>query len=114
MRPIDLPKAGPGEWFPKEYAQAADRDKARATEAVTAYWAAVDELQHAAGPQRVNAMSRLVSASTAAVALFDEIHQGRHAAFDATGEGYRDYANYRWQRASSWAPCRRCARSRTP
>lgn len=99
VRPVDLPAAGPGEWFPKEFAEAADRDKDRATEVVQDYNAAVAALQDPPNiPQRINAMASLVAASSAAVALFDEIHRGRHAAFEATGEGYRDYANYRWQR----------------
>jgi hypothetical protein len=29
--------------------------------------------------------------------LFEEIHGGRKQAFSPSGEGYLDYANYRWQ-----------------
>ena len=32
-----------------------------------------------------------------ATALFDEIHEGRHAAFGWGGNGYADPANHRWQ-----------------
>jgi len=31
--------------------------------------------------------------------LFDEIHTNRRAAFSATGDGYNDFHNYRWQAA---------------
>lgn len=46
---------------------------------------------------RRNAQSRLDLAGQQGVALFDEIHQGRTAAFAKTGEGYADFHNFRWQ-----------------
>lgn len=98
VRPIDLPASGPGEWFDKTYSEAVDRDHSRAEDIVAAYQDAVAEVQHAEGGRWVNATSHLAAASRQAVELFDEIHQGRHKAFEETGEGYRDYANYRWQR----------------
>lgn len=97
--PIELPAAGPGEWFPKEYAAAAQRDQQRTLELVAAYNKAHAALQGATRTgDYVNAATQLAAVSRQAEDLFDEIHLGRHAAFDETGEGYRDYANYRWQR----------------
>jgi hypothetical protein len=98
VRPIDLPKAGPGEWFPKEWDDQARLDNANASLYVEAYNQAAHDAATATGPAWLNAATRLNSAGKAAVALFDEIHQGRHAAFDEQGQGYRDFANYRWQR----------------
>ena len=34
---------------------------------------------------------------SAALALFDDIHQGRTAAFGEQGSGYSDWHNFRWQ-----------------
>lgn len=99
VRPIDLPKAGPGEWFPKEFAAAADRDRAMATTIVGVYNEALSAANSGDEARQVTARTMLSVATRQATALFDEIHQGRHAAFDETGEGYRDYANYRWQAA---------------
>lgn len=99
VRPIDLPEAGPGEWFPKEYGEAAHADQLRAIEIVSNYNRALDHLHAAQNTgQMVNAASQLASATQQGEELFNEIHQGRHLAFDEQGEGYRDYANYRWQR----------------
>jgi hypothetical protein len=99
VRPIELPAAGPGEWFPKEYEEAANRDQARAVEIVTAYnQARAGVTGDLRDPHSVNAAAALTTAGRHAEALFNEIHLGRHAAFDKGGQGYRDYANYRWQR----------------
>lgn len=98
VRPIDLPAAGPGEWFPQEWADAAERDRQRAAEIVTAYNAAAETASAATGPAWANAAAMLTAHARAAVELFDEIHKGRHEAFANGGQGYRDFANYRWQR----------------
>lgn len=98
VRPIDLPKAGPGEWFPKEWDQQARADRETAVIIVDAYNRAAEQAQTATGPAWHNAAAQLNAAARAAVELFDEIHQGRHKAFEDDGQGYRDFANYRWQR----------------
>lgn len=99
VRPIDLPAAGPGEWFPKEYDIAAHADQLRAVEIVTAYNRALSALHDATNRgSETNAKAQLAQATRDGETLFEEIHQGRHEAFDDQGEGYRDYANYRWQR----------------
>ena len=98
VRPIDLPKDGPGSWFPKEWDEQAKADRANAVVIVDAYNRAAADAEGATGPRWLNAAAQLNSAGKAAVALFDEIHQGRHEAFEEQGQGYRDFANYRWQR----------------
>ena len=98
VRPISLPAAGPGEWFGESWAKAVDADHQRAVHIVDRYNQARDDVEGAEGPRWFNAAAELTQASKDAVALFDEIHKGRHEAFAQTGEGYRDFANYRWQR----------------
>lgn len=46
---------------------------------------------------RVNAESALKLAVEQGAALFEDIHKGRGVAFSPSGQGYADYANYRWQ-----------------
>ena len=46
---------------------------------------------------RRNAEIGLLNVTQQGAALFDEIHEGRSHAFSATGEGYEDFTNYRWQ-----------------
>jgi len=46
---------------------------------------------------RVNAETALANAVQQGAALFEDIHEGRGAAFSPGGAGYYDYANYRWQ-----------------
>ncbi|CAB4124001.1 hypothetical protein UFOVP45_92 [uncultured Caudovirales phage] len=46
---------------------------------------------------RRNAEQRMHTAGQQGEALFNEIHQNRSQAFSATGQGYGDFHNYRWQ-----------------
>lgn len=46
---------------------------------------------------RRNAETMLTHTIEQGSALFDEIHEGRSAAFGPSGEGYEDFTNYRWQ-----------------
>lgn len=46
---------------------------------------------------RVNSEAVLKLAVQQGAALFEDIHHGRGAAFSPSGQGYADYANYRWQ-----------------
>ena len=46
---------------------------------------------------RINAESALRLAVQQGAALFEDIHHGRGSAFSPGGQGYADYANYRWQ-----------------
>lgn len=98
VRPIDLPEAGPGEWFDQSYAAAVQADHELAKQIVDRYNQAAERAAGATGPLWFNAAASLTQASKDAVDLYDSIHKGRHEAFAQTGEGYRDFANYRWQR----------------
>ena len=83
-----------------EWDRAADRDASAANLAYTRFEAAHMDLQDARGEaQRRNAETRLQAAMSQGLTLFDDIHLGRRAAFKPDGEGYADYANYRWQAA---------------
>jgi hypothetical protein len=46
---------------------------------------------------RINAEAALKLAVQQGAALFEDIHKGRSSAFSPSGQGYADYANYRWQ-----------------
>lgn len=98
VRPVELPADGPLGWFPKEWHAAADSDEATAKRVTQAYDAAI--LQHQAARTdgaRRNALARLTDATKRGAELFDDIHLGRKKAFSDTGEGYRDFHNFRWQ-----------------
>lgn len=73
-------------------------DKAMAHQISTRFEAAMNDVSvsHNDATRR-NAESRLQAAAQQGTALFDEIHHNRSLAFSPTGEGYRDFNNYRWQ-----------------
>lgn len=81
-------------------------DKAVASDSKMALTASVrftealaDAEQAHDAPSRRNAVARLTAAIKQGVTLFDDIHNGRTAAFTGNGIGYADYANFRWQSA---------------
>jgi hypothetical protein len=83
-----------------EWDNAADRDTSAAQMIHTRFEAAHMDLTSARGDaQRRNAEARMAAAYGQGLALFDDIHLGRRAAFKPGGEGYADWANYRWQAA---------------
>jgi hypothetical protein len=64
----------------------------------TRFTASVQDVQASRNDaMRRNAETKMQSALEQGVALFDEIHYGRRDAFSATGEGYGDFHNFRWQ-----------------
>lgn len=74
------------------------RDQQMAREIVNRYTQALNKFQAAQNDAaRVNAKTQLLLAISQGKALFDDIHQGRKAAFSEYGEGYSDFNNYRWQ-----------------
>ena len=76
----------------------AGNDDKLAKQIHTRFTAAVQDVQASRNDaMRRNAEVRAQSALEQGVALFDEIHSGRREAFNATGEGYGDFHNYRWQ-----------------
>lgn len=77
-------------------------DKARGQKIVDMYLNAVQQIQQATNPaHRSNAEHNLNQILDAADSLYDEIHSGRKAAFSPYGQGYADFANYRWQAGKS-------------
>jgi len=50
---------------------------------------------------RLNAETAMQQAVEQGTALFEDIHRGRKTAFSPEGQGYSDYANYRWQAGKS-------------
>lgn len=74
------------------------RDQQMAREIINRYTQALNKFQAAQNDAaRVNAKTELILAISQGRALFDDIHQGRKAAFSEYGEGYSDFNNYRWQ-----------------
>lgn len=81
-----------------EWEASVDRDRKLATEIVKRYAKALEQITNASNPAaRINAETALALAVQQGAALFDEIHEGRSQAFSPEGQGYYDYANYRWQ-----------------
>jgi len=81
-----------------EFDKKIDRDKTMAAEIIVRYGVALDQIHNATNPAaRVNAERALKLAISQGVALYNDIHGSRSYAFSESGEGYLDYANYRWQ-----------------
>ena len=81
-----------------EWTAKVEKDVKLASEIVARYAVALSQVQSAQNPAlRVNAERALRLAVTQAAALYDDIHSGRKFAFSESGEGYRDYYNFRWQ-----------------
>ena len=98
LRPPVLPE-NPRTLYPREYAQAVDREKTQAHELVDRYTtlrAGMDAMQPGS-PGWLNEVTKINLVVSQASALFDSIHSGRRMAFSASGSGYGDYYNYRWQ-----------------
>jgi len=80
----------------------AKRDEVLAKGILNRYQKALNDLSAAQNDAaRINAESALKLAVDQGAALFDDIHQGRKYAFSPAGQGYIDYANYRWQAGKS-------------
>ena len=76
----------------------AAHDAARAHDIITRYGAAVDTLHGVNNPaHQLNSAVTVRTLAQEGASLFDEIHQGRHAAFEPGGLGYGDFTNFRWQ-----------------
>jgi len=88
----ELPK-NKGSWDTK-----AEYDKSMAIAIIDRYQKALNQVTASTNTAaRISAERMLNLAVEQGSTLFDEIHQGRKQAFSPTGEGYLDYANYRWQ-----------------
>ena len=76
----------------------AERDVVLATKIVDRYTRAQQAMENQANEiLRKQAETIVKESLKQATALFDEIHEGRHAAFGWGGNGYADPANHRWQ-----------------
>ena len=74
------------------------KDLSMTTEILSRYADALNKLGNATTDNaRRNAESALKLAIDQGSALFDDIHYGRRNAFNPSGGGYTDIANYRWQ-----------------
>lgn len=75
-----------------------NRDQQLGREIINRYTQALNKFQAAQNDAaRVNAKTELLLAISQGSALFEDIHQGRKAAFSEYGQGYSDFNNYRWQ-----------------
>ena len=93
---VTPPTTGPA--VNQEWEELVAQDMARATEIITRYVAARKRLDQAANPGvKANIQSEVKVALSQAASLYDQIHSGRRIAFSESGEGYQDFANYRWQ-----------------
>ena len=82
----------------KDWENKLSKDKSMALEILQRYNNAYYGIEAAKNDAyRRNAESALKLAVDQGAALFDVIHKGRNSAFTPEGQGYADYANYRWQ-----------------
>lgn len=92
------PEQNPQPPYVRAWEQKAQRDHDMSAEITKRYEIALNELKVASNPaQRINAERKLNLAADQAIAVYDDIHVGRKAAFSKVGAGYADYNNYRWQ-----------------
>ena len=97
-RPPEVP-ADPHSQFPKEWYDAVEADVKMAGTLAERYNQLLDQFNGSqpGTPGYHDSGARLHLVVGQATALFEDVHKGRRAAFDAQGHGYGDYANFRWQ-----------------
>jgi hypothetical protein len=98
IRPPSLPSS-PRDLYPAEWWKHIDAEKAHAHVLVDRY-TKLRSMLSSAHPNSATFKNLITSQKIVveqAKALFDDIHLGRKAAFGPGGEGYGDYANFRWQ-----------------
>ena len=82
----------------RDWERKVGRDKSMAIDILERYSTALANIGTATtASARINAESTLKLAVQQGAALFEDIHRGRSSAFSPSGQGYADYANYRWQ-----------------
>ena len=82
----------------RDWTRKVERDKSMAIEILERYSSALANIGTATtAAARINAEAALKLAVQQGAALFEDIHKGRSSAFSPSGQGYADYANYRWQ-----------------
>lgn len=77
----------------------AEKDRQATLALLRRYNASRDALMNTGiiGPAREKHITTLTESLKQAQAMYKDIHEGRHDAFDRGGAGYADPANYRWQ-----------------
>lgn len=82
----------------RSWQQKVQSDTDLGTDLIRRYSQALTDVRAATNPaHRINAERKLTMLADQASMLYDDIHQGRHAAFSRTGAGYQDFGNFRWQ-----------------
>lgn len=77
---------------------AIEGDRVQAIDILTRYQNAKDRYEQVGNDAlRANARSEMRVAMAQGAGLYESVHQGRSSAFSPSGEGYSDFANYRWQ-----------------
>ncbi|HET7110187.1 MAG TPA: hypothetical protein VFI41_04905 [Gemmatimonadales bacterium] len=97
--PIELPGDWGPEKLPTDWWEKFHRDTEYGRQLIDQYNAQAEEVgQHDPGsPHWYNATKALSRTTQQALALFDEIHLGRKAAFLGGGKGFLAFENARWQ-----------------
>jgi hypothetical protein len=84
--------------FNPEWDQATLSDTEKASEIIKRYTIAMGQVKSAANDaMRLNAEVALANAVHQGSALYKDIHEYRKSAFSPSGQGFSDFANYRWQ-----------------
>jgi hypothetical protein len=98
IEPPKLP-ADPRSLYPGTWWSAVEEEKKQSSMLVERYHTLRTQAANSVtnSPGWKNALDSQKVVVAQAKALFDNIHLGRHHAFSATGDGYGDYYNFRWQ-----------------
>lgn len=80
------------------WTNASESDRIQAIDILTKYQNAKTKYEQASNDAiKANARSEMRIAMSQGVALYESVHTARSYAFSPSGEGYSDFANYRWQ-----------------
>jgi len=81
-----------------DWAKTAESDRLFAIDVLSKYISAKNKYEQATNEAvKANARSEMRIALSQGVSFYDSIHSERSNAFSPAGEGYSDFANYRWQ-----------------
>ena len=82
----------------KDWERKISRDESMAVEILERYSQALANIGTATtDTARINLQAALKLSIEQGAALFEDLHHGRGFAFSPSGQGYADYANFRWQ-----------------
>jgi hypothetical protein len=77
---------------------AVENDRLAAISILSKYVTAKNKYEQASNDAiKANARSEMRMAMSQGITLYDSLHSERSTAFSPSGEGYSDFANYRWQ-----------------